>query len=110
LPDDLLKQVDHAINIFEMKKDGFATGLFLFDNAPSHQKWVPNALSAQKMPKNSNKDWSYKKDGPHMQNGMFSPKNNAQDLYFPDDHPTMPRWFKGMEIIIHEWGLWHLST
>ena len=28
-----------------------ATGLFLFDNAPSHQKWAANALSARKMPK-----------------------------------------------------------
>jgi len=66
LADDLLKQVDHAINIFETKTNGFATGPFLFDNAPSHQKQVPNALSAQKMPKNPNKDWSHKKDGPCM--------------------------------------------
>ena len=24
----------------------------------------------------------------------------TQELYFPDDHPMMPGWFKGMEIII----------
>ena len=30
----------------------------------------------------------------------------TQELYFPDDHSMMPGWFKGMEIIIQEWGLW----
>ena len=30
----------------------------------------------------------------------------TQDLYFPDDHITMPGWFKGMESIIREQGLW----
>ena len=29
-----------------------------------------------------------------------------QDLYYPDDHETMPGWFKGMEQIICEQGLW----
>jgi hypothetical protein len=36
--DDLLQQVNNAINIFEAKTNGFAIGLFLFDNAPSHQR------------------------------------------------------------------------
>ena len=36
--EDLLQQVENAIDIFEAKTNGFATGLFLFDNAPSHQK------------------------------------------------------------------------
>ena len=27
-------------------------------------------------------------------------------LYFDHDHPTMPGWFKGMEVIIQECGLW----
>ena len=49
--DDLIKQVSHAIDIFKTKTNGFATGLFLFDNAPSHQKRAPDAPSAQKMPK-----------------------------------------------------------
>ena len=34
--DDLLAQVDNAINIFEECTCGFATALFLFDKAPSH--------------------------------------------------------------------------
>ena len=48
---DLQKQVEHAIDIFEGKTNGNAQGLFLFDNAPSHQKRAPDALSARKMPK-----------------------------------------------------------
>lgn len=31
---------------------------------------------------------------------------DTQSFYFPDDHPTMPSWFKGMEVIIRERGLW----
>ncbi|KAI0309113.1 hypothetical protein OF83DRAFT_1180000 [Amylostereum chailletii] len=34
--EDLLAQVDRAIDVFEGKTKGFAQGLFLFDNAPSH--------------------------------------------------------------------------
>jgi len=41
-----------------------------------------------------------------MRSTNFGVNNTPQDLYFADDHPTMPRWFKGMEIIIHERGLW----
>jgi hypothetical protein len=49
--DDLLRQVDYAIDIFEGKTKGNSQGLFLFDNAPSHQKRAADALSARKMPK-----------------------------------------------------------
>jgi hypothetical protein len=48
---DLLVQVDCVIDIFEGKTKGNAQGLFLFDNAPSHQKRALNAISARKMPK-----------------------------------------------------------
>ena len=34
--DHLMQQVDFAIDIFESKTNGTVTGLFLFDNAPSH--------------------------------------------------------------------------
>jgi len=47
----LINQVETAIDIFEGKTKGFAQGLFIFDNAPSHQKRADNALSARKMPK-----------------------------------------------------------
>jgi hypothetical protein len=35
-----------AIDIFENKTNGTAMGLFMFDNAPSHQKQAKDALSA----------------------------------------------------------------
>jgi hypothetical protein len=49
--DDLLRQVDNAIDIFEGLTNGWAQGLFLFDNAPSHQKRAPDAISARNMVK-----------------------------------------------------------
>jgi hypothetical protein len=49
--DNLLNQVEHAIDIFEGLTKGWAQGLFLFDNAPSHQKCAPDAISARKMVK-----------------------------------------------------------
>ena len=104
--EDLLRQVENAIDIFEAKSNGFATGLFLFDNAPSHQKRAPDALSAQKMPKNPHATWRHYKEGPKMRTTFFGINNIPQDLYFPENHPTMPGWFKGMETIIRERGLW----
>jgi hypothetical protein len=34
------------------------------------------------------------------------PNGDVQSFYFPDDHPSMPGWFKGMEQIIQKRGLW----
>jgi hypothetical protein len=34
------------------------------------------------------------------------PNGTVQSFYFPDDHPATPGWFKGMEEIIRERGLW----
>ena len=45
----LMNQVETAIDIFEGKTKGFAQGLFIFDNAPLHQKRADNALSARRM-------------------------------------------------------------
>ena len=104
--DDLLQQIDNAIDIFEAKTNGFATGLFLFDNAPSHQRRAPDALSARKMVKNPHATWRHHKDGPKMRTTNFGVDNMPQDFYFAEDHATMPGWFKGMENIIRECGLW----
>ena len=41
-----------------------------------------------------------------MCNGTYGIDNTLQKFYFLDDHPTMPGWFKGMEYIIHKWGMW----
>ncbi|KAF9475715.1 hypothetical protein BDN70DRAFT_935637 [Pholiota conissans] len=69
--DDLLQQVDTAIDVFEGCTKGFATALFLFDNAPSHQKRAPDALSARKLPKNPHPTWRQNKDGPKMRTTTF---------------------------------------
>ena len=47
--EDLIAQVDRAIDIFDGLTKGYAQALFLFDNAPSHQKRAPDAISARKM-------------------------------------------------------------
>ena len=40
-----------------------------------------------------------------MRHGVL-PNGGIQPLYFSDDHPSTPGWFKGMEQIIRERGLW----
>ncbi|KAF8588218.1 hypothetical protein K439DRAFT_1645622 [Ramaria rubella] len=102
--DDLQKQVETAIDIFKIKTNHTATGLFIFDNAPSHQKRAPDALSAQKMPNGPKADWTHHKDGLRMRYASFA-DGTPQCLYFPVEHP-MPGWFKGMEVIIKERGQW----
>jgi hypothetical protein len=49
--EELLTQVDSAIDIFEVLSKGNFKALFLFDNAPGHQKWAVDVISAQKMVK-----------------------------------------------------------
>jgi hypothetical protein len=43
--------------------------------------------------------------GTRMRNGTM-PNGETQSFYFDNNHPTMPGWFKGMEVIIRERGLW----
>jgi hypothetical protein len=62
---------DPTTPFFESITKGFATALFLFDNAPSHQKQAPDALSACKMVKNPSPNWTHHKDGPQMQLHLF---------------------------------------
>ena len=103
---DLLQQVDKAINIFELKMNGFTMGLFMCNNALSHQHCADNALLARKMQKNPNEGWTHQKDRPKMCNGTFGPNKMCQEFYYPLNHLMMPGWFKGMEQIIHECDLW----
>jgi hypothetical protein len=56
------------------------------------------------MVKKSEEGWTHHPGGPRMRNGTL-PTGETQDFYFPDDHETMPGWFKGMELIIRS-GLW----
>lgn len=41
-----------------------------------------------------------------MRDGINPSTGDRQSFYFPDDHPKYPGWFKGMEHIIRERGLW----
>ena len=56
------------------------------------------------MPKNPSNGWTHQKGGANMRNISFN--GETQAFYYPDDHPTMLGWFKGMDIIIKECGLW----
>jgi hypothetical protein len=110
--EDFLKQMDWAIDIFESKTLRRATGLFMLDNAPSHQKRADDALSARKMVKGPKLGWTHRKDGVRMRNGWWIDKEgnrHEQAFYFPDTHPEHPGWFKGMELIVRERGLWPTS-
>ena len=64
--DDLLKQVENVIDIFKAKMNNFVTGLCIFNNAPSHQKRAPDALTARKMPKHPHATWTSTKGGLKM--------------------------------------------
>ena len=92
--DDLLEQIEKSIDIFKSKTNGFATGLFFFDNAPSHQHHAGDGLSAQKMQKQPKNSWTHQKEGPKMCNGTYGVSNTSWYFYFLDDHPTMLGWFK----------------
>ena len=41
-----------------------------------------------------------------MRDGINPLTGKEQSLYFPQDHPSMAGWFKGMKEIIKECGLW----
>ena len=49
--DNLLAQVERAIKVFERLTNRTAQALFVFDNAPSHQKRAADAISAHQMVK-----------------------------------------------------------
>ena len=66
--DNLLNYVENVIDIFEAKTNNFAIGLFMFDNALSHQKQAPDALSVRKMPKNANQRWTSTKGASQVSN------------------------------------------
>ena len=97
----MLSQARMAIEIFK-RKWPTEQGLFLYDNATIHKKRSPNALSATKMPKSTLR-WE-PSPGIRMRDGIL-PDGTPQPLYYADDHPRFPGFFKGMEQIIYERGL-----
>jgi len=41
---------------------------------------------------------------------LIHPETVHQNLYYRDDHPTMPNWFKGMAVILKEHGLYPAAS
>ena len=73
--------------------------VFAYDITACH----PNALSAVKMQLKPNPKFSCDKAKTiRMMDGRFV-DGTSQALYFPEDHPTYPGYFKGMCQIINEW-------
>ena len=58
---------------------------------------------ARKMPKGPSKTWG---QSPRMWPGTL-PGGARQEFYYPENHPDMPGWFKGMQQILEERGLFH---
>lgn len=100
---ELCAQTELAIELFEDNFPGNAIAAFGFDNAPGHQKRADDAQSAHYMPKHP-KHWHGRNGKCRMQQGKL-PNGNPQDFYYPDNHPTMPGYFKGMKTILEECGL-----
>ena len=50
---NLLQQVNNAIDIFKGLTNGWAQALFLFNNVPSHQKYAMEAILARNMVKDA---------------------------------------------------------
>ncbi|KAF8582400.1 hypothetical protein K439DRAFT_1647596 [Ramaria rubella] len=84
--EDLCKQTKLVIELFE-------------DHFPRTAQ-ADDALSAHYMPKFP-KVWLGKRGKCRMRPGTL-PSGEPQSFYFPEDHPTMPGWFKGMKVIIEE--------
>lgn len=111
--EDILQQTDLAIDLFEENFPlGNVIGLFCFDNAPSHQKHAPDALSACRMPKGT-KFWPENPPANYirMRPGKL-PNGTPQNFWYPDDHPNkgVAGKFKGMKIIPQEREKWPNTT
>ena len=85
-----IAQVKRAIKIFEKKFPGI-TGIFLFDNAPSHKKFADNALNA------SNMNVYPGGKQPALRDGLW--EGNVQKMFLPDGTP------KGMKMVLQERGV-----
>lgn len=118
--DDVVSQLDEAITIIQ-KHYLNKNHVFVYDNTTTRSKCEDGALSASKITKEPSDKFSvdvnvinkeaklaYGPDGKllkqkqRMDNGFFN--GQGQSLYFPDDHPTHPRWFKGMAQIFTKCG------
>jgi hypothetical protein len=117
---DICKQTAIAIEICK-KWYPNEDHVFVFDNAKTHTKRADDAQSALQMPKgpsetlgvevnnlDSNGQLQYEPNGKikkkkiPMANTSL-PDGTEQSFYFPAGHPKAG-WFKGMMVILQEWG------
>lgn len=97
--------------------------VFVFDNASTHMKRAPTAISALKMTRHPSKtfgvdvnvigsngrpiygpDGKYSKQRVRMSSGAYA-DGSIQEFYFPNDHAQYPGWFKGMQWILEDRGI-----
>ena len=114
---DVIRQASNAMRILtENYPDD--DHVLVFNNAHTHSKCTDNALSALKMLKGS-KQWGVTVNA-HDESGTIIFKSNGkpqtttkhmadttwngqvQCLYYSDDHPQYPGYFKGMARILEE--------
>ena len=121
--DEILEQATHAMDILE-KHFPRDQHVFVYDNARTHLKRSPYALSARNMVLNTPKpgnNWLikvpeldnqgrqvYASDGTKLQKKVQMapgtlPNGEPQPLYFPDGDPRAGT-FKGMSVILRERG------
>lgn len=121
--EDVLAQVSIAMDIARVEWPD-VDHVFIFDNATTHLKRAPDALSARKMPKgpsaafgadtlvlNEDSKPVFGSDGKALKERVRMADarladGTAQSLYFPNDHPdeALRGHFKGMATILKERG------
>jgi len=119
LNDDVIQQVMRAMEILKACYPD-DKHVFVFDNARTHSKCAEDALSVMKMPRNP-KLWGvpvtvHDKNGGVMYRADGKPcttmgrmvdttwNSKTQYLYYPDNYPKYPGYFKGMAQILEEQG------
>lgn len=122
--DEVVTQLSMAMDILDEHYDSYQH-VFILDNARTHTKRAGNALSARHMPKNQHPTFGGKEvakdsagkpvlgqDGLpqyrrcRMSDATFT-DGTAQPLYYPEEHPQFPGYFKGMTQILRERGFVH---
>jgi hypothetical protein len=120
--EDILEQMAKAMDILT-KYYSNEDHVLIFNNATTHLKRPDDALSAHNMTKNPSAKFSVEctainpetsrplhtemgtllKEKIQMGKGRL-PNGAEQDLYFSDDHPKYPGYFKGLSVILEEQG------
>ncbi|KAF8593252.1 hypothetical protein BDV93DRAFT_460945 [Ceratobasidium sp. AG-I] len=108
--DDICAQFKRAVELVQHEyPDKYH--VFVYDNARTHTKRTPTFPCARYMTKGPSDrfavevvDTNGDKKRVRMDNPTF-PDGSIQSLYFPENHPTHPRQFKGMVELLKERGI-----